>query len=230
MTSKIIYTIFAPEVKGKQNDMWKSASKIIEVQQAYATSVGADYKCIEFESGIDYNELQFKKLEYLDTFSNYDQILYLDFDVLPHKHAENIFEREYELALMPLIRTNCDKSALKRVVLAMEKLEKKGKDIIFNTGVVAAQGQYIKKLNLIDKMKEFRSMAYWMTDDINNEAFITWAVEKYDIEWDYLSTSWNWILDPGDTMPTAFPINFIHFSNKEFDFSLTSLDENSKSQ
>lgn len=205
----IIYSIYSEGCKElTDNYCW-----IRDRQKQYADSCGADYKVFNFKFE-DYTTLQFKKLFLLDKLSkDYDNILYLDFDVVPSLAADNIFENMFSLAMLPLIRSegNCFKSTIKNRVHRHYNTIQKSEDIIFNTGVVYATNYMVEQLDLISNYTHFIKA----TNELNNESYMTWIIEVYGIDYQPLSLLWNYLLDSKNiNIPTD--AHFIHYSNKRF--------------
>lgn len=203
--NNIIYSIYSPGCK--QLDL--NYDKIKRRHEQYAVSVYASYVCFHYDS-MDYNELQFKKLFLLEHMSQYaNNVLYLDFDVIPTENAKNIFDMKYELAMLPLIRHESYdfKTQIKNKNHRKYNTLNKASEIIFNTGVIAANDKAISELDLKN--------TYPMFDGNNNEAFMTWVIESFNIEYQILPLSFNYILDEENaTIPSD--VHFIHYSHKKF--------------
>ena len=76
----------------KREQFRKYAYHIEQKHRDYATAVGADYKLFKPYS-TDYIDVQFEKLNMFEKLCNkYDEIMYIDFDVIPNTTV-NIFER-----------------------------------------------------------------------------------------------------------------------------------------
>ena len=88
--TKIIYSIFTHDVDThvscadyKRSQFKKYRDQIEESHRIYAKQCNADYILIE-TTNKNYDQIQFEKLFYLEEFSSqYNEILYLDFDVIP---------------------------------------------------------------------------------------------------------------------------------------------------
>lgn len=205
----IIYSIYS---EGCQ-ELTDNYCKIRDIQKQYADRCDADYRVFNFAK-VDYTTLQFKKLFLLDELSkDYDNILYLDFDVIPSPAADNIFEKDYSLAMLPLIRSegNCFKSSIKNKVHRYYNTIHKSEDIIFNTGVIYATSDIVEQLDITSNYNQFIKAS----DDLNNESYMTWVVEVYGIDYQPLSLSWNYLLDKKSTNVPKHA-HFIHYSNKQF--------------
>lgn len=203
-TRNIIYSIYAPGCK----PLTDNYSEIRNRQQSYAKKVDADYEVFEFEE-TDFAELQFQKLFLLNDLSyEYDNLVYIDFDVLPTLKADNIFEKNYSLALHPLIRTGavCNKARHKNNAHRHFNTLHRSDDVIFNTGVISAKSDSIQELDIRNNYQAYK----WE----NNEAFLTWIIEAYQIDYQILPLNWNYLLDKKGA--TTVGAQFIHYSNKEF--------------
>ena len=207
VTNNIIYSIYSPGCK--QLDL--NYDKIKRRHEQYASYVDASYICFDYDN-MNYNELQFKKLFLLDHMSHHaSTVLYLDFDVIPIINAKNIFDMNYELAMLPLIRHESYdfKTQIKNKNHRKYNTINKATEIIFNTGVIIANNKAIQELDLKNAYKKF--------DGNNNEAFMTWVIESFNIQYQILPLSFNYILDEKNaTIPSD--VHFVHYSNKEFSF------------
>ena len=75
----------------KKNQFKKYKLHLETKQLEYATKVSADYKLYIIKE-TDYDKIQFMKLNKLEELSKiYDEVLYLDFDVIPQTDV-NFFE------------------------------------------------------------------------------------------------------------------------------------------
>ena len=96
-------TISSNQYKLEQFRKYKD--KLVHVQQEYATRCNADYVLHNLNI-TDYDTIQFEKILQLERYAEkYDQILYLDMDVIPHRRAPNIFDMFNDtLAMYPTYR------------------------------------------------------------------------------------------------------------------------------
>lgn len=202
---KIIYSQYYNNLTNKADPFTSFAPSLIEKQKQYAKKCGAEYICYTISEPLTYNQTQFSKLHRLNDFGN-AKIVYMDLDVIPNEDAPNIFDSNYQFAMLPMFRSNCFKSKQKNLALGYY-----GDDIILNTGVVATTSEFVQNLDLENRIKEFTSLF----DDANNEAFMSWMVEKYDVDYQPLPICWNWIIDKGQRVQTD-KAYFIHYSSKNF--------------
>lgn len=88
--TKLIYSIFTHEVDShascgdyKKSQFKKYKDQIKESHESYAKQCNADYILVDTDN-TDYDYIQFEKLFLLEEFSSqYNEVLYLDFDVIP---------------------------------------------------------------------------------------------------------------------------------------------------
>lgn len=191
---RIIFSIW-------QDTDWRDQKPILEERhKGYAEFCNADYQCVEL-NGYEYADLQFQKLYQADRFlEHYDEVLYLDLDVIP-KDRSNFFE-VHDLNTFCVHYTENPKWKIeaKNTALGYE-----GKNKIANTGVFG--------LN-----KTLKGMLTQSSDGFkNNEVFVSYIIEKYNIPCTELTAAWNFILD--DFISTYSDAHyFLHVSNKVWDY------------
>jgi len=256
---RIIFSIFSDNVDTnhvsssdyKLSQFKKYKDQLKAAQQAYANKCGADYVLHE-NDWTEYNDLQFEKILKLEQYANeYDQILYLDFDVVPTEKAENIFEviDDSTIAMHPLERNLSDqelrwilqddtfniqnvfvKTCAKNSMLILE--DRMGNNNLYNTGVVYGGKDVIQSLRFAERLDYMKELLEEAKEDslfpveisrnfsYNNEAFVTFLVERYDIPHTDLPLHWNFIMD--QRFPEKSDIAyFLHHVNKEFEKSFT---------
>ena len=147
---------------------------IREKQSSYAKSVGADYVCFEPVSR-DYVDVQFEKLlKFEELVKEYDQVLYLDFDVIPSTKT-NIFDKfngnaiyafNIEIALdwrmkYYIIKDRMkdgnwhsmdmySKAQIKKAMLLLNDIT--SNDTCLNTGVVLMNKHCVENLKLSERL------------------------------------------------------------------------------
>ena len=188
---RIIFSIFNGNVD--QNNISTSDYKLSQFnkykpqlkacKEEYALKCKSDFFLHEIDI-TDYDSLQFEKIIQFEKYANdYDEVLYLDFDVVPMSKARNIFEcvDTSKIAMHPLrrdLKHNKLRNALndgwidgqkvftktcaKKAMLLLEGIN--GNDLLYNTGVTLGNSEIIKKLqfakqieymnNLLDDSKE----------------------------------------------------------------------------
>jgi len=102
-------------------------------------------------------------------------------------------------------------------------------NMIVNTGVIGGNSGIIKKLCFIDGLNDMLdALSNAKEDNIypievsslikpNNEVFLTYLIEKNNIETNYLDESWNYIVDDFRHDTNNDDSIFLHVINKEFD-------------
>lgn len=190
---RIIFSIW-------QDTDWRDHKPILEERhRGYAEFCGADYQCVEY-NGYEYADLQFKKLHQADKFlDEYDEVLYLDMDVIP-KDRMSFFEAHD-------LNTFCVHWTLNprwKIDAKNAALGYEGKNKIANTGVFG--------LN-----KSLKGLLTQDHDFDNNEVFVSYIIEKYNIPCTELTAAWNFILD-GFISTYSDAHYFLHVSNKVWDY------------
>jgi hypothetical protein len=101
-------------------------------------------------------------------------------------------------------------------------------NMIVNTGVIGGNSGIIKKLRFIDNLNDMLyALGDAKKDNIypievsslikpNNEVFLTYLIEKNNIEINYLDESWNYIVDDFRQDTDNDDTVFLHVINKEF--------------
>lgn len=216
----------------------------------YAEAVGAEYKLFTPKSS-DYNTVQFEKLLMFEELAKeYDEIVYLDFDVVPIRNT-NIFEA-FDLNTICAFNLKCDmekhlyywltnndkwhsmdmhsKSCHKRAMLMLDG--DFGEQTCLNTGVVAMNKDMVAKLNLSAQLDELKSISDEAVSDtiypdtmaktwiFNNEVILSYLIERHALPFTDIGMPWNFIVD--DTIPTlSGAAHFIHFVHKKFEMYFT---------
>ena len=161
-----------PDIKRQQ--FAKYADQLENKQRAYADLCGADYKIFKPNS-TDYIDVQFEKLNMFEELGHkYDQVMYLDFDVIPNTTV-NIFDKfdlnticSFEInvevpshrVFEDRFRSNFDwcamdmysKSQNKKAMLLLHDIN--GKHSCINTGVLLMNSDCIANLNFAERSVE----------------------------------------------------------------------------
>lgn len=254
---RIIFSIFNDSVDQnhkstndyKLNQFRKYRHQLESAQRAYAKKCGSDY--VLHETNItDYNSIQFEKIFLLEEYADqYDEIVYLDFDVVPTAKAPNIFETiDFNtIAIHPLIRSPDRKelrSALdfgwfdtmnvycktcaKNAMLLLDDM--RGTDKVYNTGVVAGGKEVIKQLRFKDQLQDMKDLLVEATEDsvypeeiTKNFYFNNEVFITYLIERNnipYTDLSMAWnFILDGYCPDISDAAYFVHHVNKEFEKS-----------
>lgn len=260
---RIVYSIYNGCVeqtaistnKYKLSQFIKYKDNLKETQRAYAEKCNAEYVLHETDI-TNYDSIQFEKIFLLEKYAEeYDEILYLDFDIVPHifkdifqsvdltKISMHPLKRELtkkEIAWEIRNKNNKDhlhlfdqhsvfcKTAAKNSMLLLDGIS--GHNKLYNTGVIIGDSQSIKKLEFSRHLEEMKIMLNEAQTDCmfpeeiskyffhNNEVFISYLLERYNVPHNDLEIQWNFILDPlyPNVNEAAY---FIHHVNKEFELS-----------
>ena len=172
------------------------------MHEKYANKIGVEYRLYEYDKSYieykswfnnnypeitSYNIVNFYKLHILYKLSKeFDEVLYLDFDVIPVKY-ENFFEEwdlskgiiimdgtaesqkeiatEYEDLMRSRYQINSNRSPLAKYwntrAMLNETGEGNGEYTVFNTGIIGANKYYLDKL---DYFGDFRNILNLMTE------------------------------------------------------------------
>lgn len=252
---RIVYSIYTNEVDEhtstndfKKSQFKKYKEKIIKSQKDYANLCNSDYKL--FNTKItNYDSIQFEKIFLLEKLSKeYDEILYLDFDVIPHtnkiifnefdlnticgyfiKRIINIRDlpKKYEYSPLNVFTKIC----CKRAMLLIDDID--SDDSLLNTGILLANKNSIKNLKFKERFENaneaykeaFNDNLY--SEDIskcwkpNNEVYMSYLIERYNIPYTDIGIQWNFMLNEECPSPTA-GAHMLHHVNKEFEISYSS--------
>jgi hypothetical protein len=232
----------------KRAQFGRYKDKLIQAQKQYANFCDADYMCLEVIASnyddIQFHKLhRFEMFSY-----EYDEVLYLDLDVVPQTkvnffehfnldsicgYAMNRGNVKKEL-YWKLRANNFDvmnvfsKSCCKSSMLLLEDII--GNDDVINTGVLGGNKKSIQTLDFNNRLKDIDSIYEEAKEDSlypeeivkswrrNNEVFISYAIEKYNVPFTNIGMPWNFMLDSyepegGDAS------HFLHHINKEFERS-----------
>lgn len=236
----------ASEYKKEQFRIYRD--RIIQIQQGYAFYCNADY-VLQTANISDYNLLQFEKLAFFQRAAErYDEVLYIDFDVLPMTKLN--FFNKFDLNSICAYSFGRDmnkkdlleaakwnqfdpmniyaKTCCKNAMLLMHDVI--GNNELINTGVLGGNKNSIAKLNFLDNLDEMHETFHQALEDNiypenitdnwfpNNEAFISYLIEKNEVPFTNIGLQWNFILDKFCPRITS-ACHFVHHVNKEFELS-----------
>lgn len=252
---RIIFSIFTDELNKhtsvsdyKRQQFLKYKDRIITAHKSYAMQCNADYELLT-SIETDYDELQFNKLIKLEELSDsYDEIVYIDFDVVP-QNDKSIFDsfdlnnicaysipspvpfdelrfrmQDDNWHKMDMYTKTCAKNAM----LLLDDIN--GSDNCINTGVVAANKKSIEVLRFSENLIHCKNkLDLAIADNLypkeihnrwiyNNEVFVSYLIERYNIPYVDIGIQWNFILDHISPQPSAAAY-LIHHVNKEFELS-----------
>jgi hypothetical protein len=244
MSKRLIFSLYTDKVDPhtsatdqKKQSFAEYKDRIKTVQQDYAKICNADYILFN-TTNTSYIDIQFEKLFKLEEMvQEYDEVLYLDFDVIPYTKV-NFFDM-FDLDTLcvyssptellkkpewhpmdPYVKMSC-----KKAMLLIEDIV--GTSEIFNTGVTALNKRSASLLRFKDRFTEYKESFKLAQEDnlypfemssiwqLNNEVYASYIVEKYNIPTTNIGMPWNFIVDYGMPIPSAGAY-FHHCVNKNF--------------
>jgi len=234
-------------------------SKLLACKQWYANQINVPFKLFEYDTDFiiykeqmqskypfltTYNIVNFYKLHLLYKLANeYDEILYLDFDVVPMK-SDNFFEAwdlskgiavynnpkvlkvEHITEFSQTIRSPTAKYYNAQAMLIERNLNPIHK--VVNTGIIGASKKHLKQLNYFNNFKSDLNEMVNLTKGHDmfpkkitdffgwdNETLfaVKLAENKVDIQW--LDDKWHYFFDGQYFVPQK--TIFCHTINKRFD-------------
>ncbi len=259
---RIIYSIYNDNVdqNHKSTDDYKISQfrkykeDLIRCKEEYANVCDADFILIETPT-TDYNNIQFEKIKLLEEYAkDYDEVMYLDFDVVPTHYAPNLFESAdmNTICMHPLQRelkgrklrealnrngvdnqTVFIKTCAKNSMLLLEGVI--GSDRLYNTGVIAGNSDVISQLNFTNRIDYMNDLLLESADDslypppITNMFYINNEVFiSYIIEMDnipHTNLSLSWnFILDGYQHTPTAAAYMVHHVNKDFQLSFSHYD------
>tara|TARA_B100000085_G_C18531103_1_gene508026 strand:+ start:179 stop:1036 length:858 start_codon:yes stop_codon:yes gene_type:complete len=237
----------------------KNYNKLKVMQKAYADENKCDYILFENDNQFKdfkkvfqekypylttYNIVNFYKLYLLYELSNkYDEILYLDFDVVP-LNFDNFFEQN-DLSKGIFVLNNNERvshlndigentqtirSPNAKYYNAQAMLLEKGlntKNDVINTGIIGINKQHLIKLNYFKDFDEnLNLMTKLKSDDMfpkrivkyfgyDNETLFSVKLQENKVPVKWLDKKWHYFFDWPIYIPEG--VTFVHAINKKFD-------------
>lgn len=243
-----------------KNQLKQNYSKLLGTKKCYADNIGIPFKMYEYDNNFKkykkyfnenypfittYNIVNFYKLHLLYELSKkYDEILYLDFDVVPLTN-ENFFD-SWDLskgicvysnsALVKTIEGITDNSQTIRsptakfynaqAMLIEKNLSPKNE--VINTGIIGINKEYLNKLNyfndfdnnikLMSSLKENNSIFPKRIVNFfgyDNETLFSIKLKENNVSVQWLDNEWHYFFDTQYFIPKE--TKFCHTINKRFD-------------
>jgi hypothetical protein len=250
-----------PKTERTKLEFQKYYSKLLACKQKYANDIDVPFLMYEYDEDFksykkwfnthypqitEYNIVNFYKLQIMQHLSRtYDEILYLDFDVVPMT-TENFFDT-YDLSEGIAIKDNnalankelrhLRKRPLESIrsptakywnCLAMLEVNGYDKDNdVYNTGIVGASAKHIKQLNYFNHLDEcIKQMDELIEDEMypdyirkmfgwDNETIWSYLVKSKNIPIQWLDWPWHLFYDKYKIVPSRS--KFVHVINKKFE-------------
>lgn len=253
--SRIIFSIYTNKIDPhrsstdfKKSQFEKYKHLLEQRQREYAEICDANYQLFTTQTTA-YDMIQFEKLFKLEELiESYDEVLYLDFDIVPQTEL-NFFE-QWDLNTIcghAIDRTPTPKdlrhyikndsfdtmnmyckACAKQAMLLLDGII--GRTDIINTGVIGGNKQSISQLKFRQRFNDLNKlMDEAISDNVypleiskyfkyNNEVYISYLIERYNIPFTNIGMPWNYFMD--GFAPEVSPAAYLlHHVNKEFERS-----------
>ena len=243
MSKRIIFSVWSDLVDNHQsatpdkiNSFNLNKDKLIEKQKDYAVLCGADYEQFQPKEN-NYVDVQFYKIFQTEKLlEEYDEVLYLDLDVIP-KTQEVFFDNfdlnkvcVYSLPVQFSRFFDCNmnkysKLSCKKSMLLLDNLD--STEMISNTGVFALNKNSHETLKFSERFPIVEKKFLEAKEDNiypeemslnwvkNNEVFLSYILERWNVENNNIGQSWNFILDE-TIREGSDACYFLHQVNKDF--------------
>ena len=259
----IIFSVYLPNrdpepriADRKYNDTYRLNAyethykKLLDGKRDYAKSIGCKFEMFDSLGGFEskmgithlskFDQINFYKLYLMEELAKtYDNILYIDFDVIPvtnenffdaHDmqagiHVKSSLPNEVDKVIrkgqQPSIRSPFSKYWNLHCMLNISGLNY---DVtVFNTGIVGSNAKFIKDLDYFgDFENDLKLMEECKTDEMylmntifgtDNETLFGYKILKNQVPWVSLDDRWHHIYDE-DPLGDA---KFVHVINKRFE-------------
>ena len=256
----------------KANQLKDNLKLLVKLKEQYANHIGAEFKLFTNDNNwkifkekykdYEYDVVNLYKIYLLEKLSNdYDNVLYLDLDVVPntnecfftkfdmnkicmrsinattdvllinHQQALRAKRRSYVEIMKVLDKYNEHIKALcKKAMLINQNIVSKDYELV-NTGIVGGNKKSISNLKFTERLDDMLQVLsdtkkeQFYGEDItkfffaNNEVFVHYLLDKYNIDWFNLPESWHKIhyRRDLDISPEYKEANMIHLISKKFD-------------
>lgn len=249
-----------PKTERTKLEFQKYYDKLLACKQKYADDIGVSFLMYEYDDDFklykkwfnhyypqitEYNIVNFYKLQIMhELCRHYDEVLYLDFDVVPVT-KENFFE-EHDLSKGIAIKDNNNlakktlrelrgrpvesiRSPTAKYWNCLALLESNGYNTdndVFNTGIVGISAQHMKQLayfdnieNMIKQMDDLKNDEMY-PDEIremfgwDNETIWSYLVKTRELPVQWLHWQWHLFYDRYKVVPKRS--RFVHVINKKF--------------
>jgi len=234
--------------------------KLLACKQAYAHDIGVDFKMFEYDSDFiifkenfnkkypfitSYNIVNFYKLHLLYKLAEeYDEILYLDFDVVPvtkesffdkwdFQKGICVYDNTYKVQKMEVIseKTNTIRSPSSKyyntqAMLFAHNLSMKNN--VINTGIIGTNRKHLEQLNYFGSFESDLSLMTELKQDTSffpkkivdffgydNETLFSFKLEQNKVPVQWLDSEWHYFFSSQQFIPKETKL--IHAINKNFD-------------
>ena len=243
------------------NKLLDNKEWLTDKQSKYAELCGADYKVFDSQGFTEFRNLFFQNRPYISTYDiinfykiwllstldEYDEILYLDLDVIPWT-KENIFDvfdfkdgiicrvnhegnfsTNSDISYNPTIRAPKAKWWNARALLLDEGLT--GDNDVYNTGIVGGSREQIKKLDYFAEFDQTLDMMHEMAQPDNgwphkvtrmfgydNETLFSYKMQMNGVKLLEMDNTWHFIMNKKRNFIIS-DAKMVHVISKEFEFA-----------
>ena len=248
-----------------KNTLYNNRVELERRQREYAESLDVEYRLLgndkeykdfckymkDYPMISEYDIINFYKHWAMKTFTeNYDQVCYLDFDVVPNTN-ENVFNTiqsgfavadSNDLAAWgknisatkynTCIRNPSSKYWNTYAMLLEDGLEPEND--VFNTGIMVAGYNVIQKLGYFHEFEKTLDLMTYLKEEedsihppniqrvfnYDNETVFSYLVKKREIDIDWLSKEWHYIVDQPKKEMVDTRAKLYHVINKKVEWVL----------
>jgi hypothetical protein len=259
-----------PKTERTKLEFIKYYQQLIECKQRYANDIGVSFVMFEYDDQFkqykewwndnypqitEYNIVNFYKIYLLEKLSKeYDEILYLDFDVIPVS-SDNFFE-QFNLSDGIAIANNNNYAKRESSLLWNRNPESirsptakywncfallsnngiDGVNDVFNTGIIGASSKHIQQMDYFSDIDNIISQMDELIEDElypevmrqmfgwDNETIWSFLVKKKEIPIQWLTRGWHVFYDKYRYVPPDSKL--VHVINKQFKEVLEYYEEN----
>ena len=243
------------------NKLLDNKDWLTDKQSNYAKLCGADYRLFDYNGFVEFRDLFFQDRPYISTYDvinfykiwllstldEYDEILYLDLDVIPWT-KENIFEAfdfddgiicrvnhegkfslNTNISYNPTIRAPKAKWWNARALLLDEGFT--GENDVYNTGIVGGSRAQIKKLNYFEEFDKALDIMHEMTLEdcgypppirrmfgYDNETLFNYKMQMNEVKLLEMDNTWHFIMNKNKNFIIS-DAKMVHVISKEFEFA-----------
>lgn len=248
-----------PKTERTKLEFIKYYDQLLECKKRYAKDIGVDFLMFEYDDEFkeykewwntkypqitEYNIVNFYKIYLLDKLAKtHDEILYLDFDVIPVTsknffdewdlsqgiaiyHNNRLARKELrEVKRVESIRSPTAKYWNCHALLSSNYLEPEND--VYNTGIVGASSKHINELDYFGNIDEIISQMDELKEDelypehiremfgYDNETIWSYLVQTKEIPIQFLTWDWHLFFDKYKYVPKKS--NLVHVINKNFE-------------
>ena len=218
---KADYEVFTPKSTDYTNVQFDKIFKLEELTKYYDNVVYFDMDIIPITKKNIFENFNFSKIgvyDYTVKINSRETI----------KHISETTKDKKCISPMMMYSKVCAKNAM----LMIDDII--GNENIVNTGVLCANKKSVEKLSFTERMNDMdKKLSLAIKDNLypelmskawikNNEVYLSYLFERYNIDFNNIGIQWNYILDDIVTKVTS-GVHLIHQVNKDFHETISRL-------